>query len=147
MHPASYGLSHAVAATAFGHRSWPYNFLVTTMWTDPAQTDPNVEWTRKFFSAMKPFLADAGYVNYLSDVGEDAVRTAYGRKYQRLSALKAKYDPTNFFCRNQNIRTNIARSLKGIGHPSQLFRHLLVAFIRCRQFHGNHHRVERIFGF
>lgn len=46
---------------------------------------------------MQPFLADAAYVNYLREVNDEGVRAAYGRKYERLAALKDKYDPTNFF--------------------------------------------------
>jgi FAD/FMN-containing dehydrogenase len=95
-------------ATAFGHRSWPYNLLVTTMWTDAADTDANIQWTREFWQAMQPFLADAAYVNYLGEVSEEGLRAAYGRKYERLGALKAKYDPTNFFCMNQNIKPSQA---------------------------------------
>ena len=93
-------------ATAFGHRTWPYNFLVTTMWTDATKSEINIRWTREFWDAMRPFLADALYVNYLSDVEEGFVRAAYGQKYERLAALKDKYDPTNFFCMNQNIKPN-----------------------------------------
>lgn len=91
-------------ATAFGHRSWPYNFLVTTMWDRAADTEVNIRWTREFWEAMKPFLADAAYVNYLGEVDEAGIRAAYGKKYERLAALKAKYDPTNFFRMNQNIK-------------------------------------------
>jgi FAD/FMN-containing dehydrogenase len=91
-------------ATAFGHRSWPYNFLVTTMWDSAADTDVNIRWTREFWEAMRPFLADAAYVNYLGEVDEEGIRAAYGNKYERLAALKAKYDPTNFFSMNQNIK-------------------------------------------
>jgi FAD/FMN-containing dehydrogenase len=91
-------------ATAFGDRSCPYNMVVTTAWTDPADTDVNIRWTREFWDAMRPFLADSAYVNYLGDVDEQGVRAAYGPKQERLSALKAKYDPTNFFHFNQNIK-------------------------------------------
>jgi len=91
-------------ATAFGHRNWPYNIVVTTVWTEAAETEANIRWTREFWDAMRPFLADAAYVNYLGDVEEEGVRAAYGRKYQRLAELKDQYDPTNFFHMNQNIR-------------------------------------------
>ncbi len=97
-------------ATAFGHRNWPFNIVVTTMWTDAADTDANIRWTREFWEAMRPFLADALYVNYLSETGEDLVRAAYGRKYARLAALKDKYDPANFFRMNQNIKPSGAAS-------------------------------------
>jgi len=91
-------------ATAFRHRNWPYNLVVTTLWTDKADTDANIRWTRQLWEAMHPYLADAAYVNYLGEVGEEEIRLAYGKKYQRLAALKEKYDPTNFFSMNQNIK-------------------------------------------
>lgn len=91
-------------ATAFGDRSWPYNIVVTAVWTNPAEADANIRWTRQFWEAMGPFLADSAYVNYLGDVDEQGVRAAYGRKHMRLAVLKDKYDPTNFFHMNQNIK-------------------------------------------
>jgi FAD/FMN-containing dehydrogenase len=97
-------------ATAFGHRNWPYNFVITTMWTDARDNDANIRWTREFMEAMKPYLADASYVNYLGEVSEEGIRNAYGKKYERLAALKRKYDPTNFFCLNQNIAPQRAGS-------------------------------------
>lgn len=64
-----------------------------------------MSWVREFWSAMQPFLSTGVYVNYLSDnEGEDRVQGAYGSNYDRLLQLKAKYDPTNFFRINQNIR-------------------------------------------
>ena len=54
---------------------------------------------------MQPFLADAVYVNYLGEEGEERVRSAYSpATYARLSALKKKYDPANLFRLNQNIK-------------------------------------------
>ena len=97
-------------ATAFGHRNWPYNIVVTTMWTNARDNDANIRWTREFWEAMRPFLAEAAYVNYLGEANEDSVRAAYGRKYERLAALKEKYDPTNFFRVNHNIRPARAAS-------------------------------------
>ena len=55
-----------------------------------------------------PFLADAAYVNYLGEVEEGGIRAAYGKKYERLAVLKAKYDPANFFRMNQNIKPSEA---------------------------------------
>ncbi len=98
----------AADATAFGDRNWPYNIVVTTMWTDTAESEANIRWAREFWQAMQPFLADAAYVNYLGEVNEEGVRAAYGLKYERLAALKAKYDPTNFFSMNQNIKPSQA---------------------------------------
>jgi FAD/FMN-containing dehydrogenase len=92
------------AATSFGHRRWPYNFVVTSAWSDPKETDRNVAWTREFFEAMRPFTAPGAYVNYLGgDEGAEGLSAAYGAKLERLAALKAKYDPGNLFRMNQNI--------------------------------------------
>jgi hypothetical protein len=52
---------------------------ITSVWTDPAGTEENVEWTRDLYDALRPFLADRRYVNYLSGDDSDAARTAYAR--------------------------------------------------------------------
>jgi len=91
-------------ATAFGSRACPYNFVLTSAWADPAETDRNLAWSREFFDAMRPFAADRAYVNYLDNEGAAGVRAAYSEpKYARLAALKTKYDPANLFRMNQNI--------------------------------------------
>ncbi len=92
------------SATAFGHRTWPYNFVVTSAWSDPKDAKENIAWTRAFFDAMRPFAAPGAYVNYLgSDEGVDGIKAAYGTKLARLVALKSKFDPENLFRMNQNI--------------------------------------------
>jgi FAD/FMN-containing dehydrogenase len=91
-------------ATAFPHRDEHYDFLILSQWADPAESERNVEWTRSLFGAMEPFFEGGVYVNNLGDEGEDRVREAYGANYERLLALKGKYDPTNLFRLNQNIK-------------------------------------------
>ena len=92
------------SATAFGPRSWPYNFVVTSAWSDRKDTERNIAWTRDFFAAMRPFAAEGAYVNYLGgDEGFDGLKAAYGTKLKRLAALKSKFDPSNLFRMNQNI--------------------------------------------
>jgi hypothetical protein len=92
------------AATAFPHRDSHYDFLILSQWADPGDSEKNIEWTRALFEAMQPFLERGVYVNDLGDEGEDRVRAAYGANYDRLAALKARYDPTNFFRVNQNVK-------------------------------------------
>ncbi|MCI0351334.1 MAG: FAD-binding oxidoreductase, partial [Acidobacteriales bacterium] len=95
--------------TAFGDRNWPYNFIITAMWSNAAESEANIRWTRQSMEVMNPFLADSVYVNYLgADEGEERVRAAYGARYERLRAVKDKYDPTNFFRMNQNIKPSRA---------------------------------------
>jgi hypothetical protein len=92
------------SATAFGYRNWPYNFVVTSAWSDPKDAERNIAWTREFFDAMRPFAAPGAYVNYLGgDEGADGLKAAYGAKLVRLAALKAKFDPANLFRMNLNI--------------------------------------------
>ena len=87
------------------HRREGYNFLVVSEWLEPADNARNIAWARESYDPMRPCFTPGRYVNYLGDDdGEDAVAAAYGPNYQRLRALKAKYDPTNLFHLNQNIR-------------------------------------------
>ena len=94
-----------VDATAFPHRREGYQLLVVSQWLEPADNARNIAWAHDSYDAMRPYFAHGRYVNYLGeDEGEDAVKAAYGPNYQRLRALKAKYDPTNLFHLNQNIQ-------------------------------------------
>jgi hypothetical protein len=71
---------------------------------DPAGRDRLVGWARDFWSDLQPFSAGGVYVNFLGDEGEGRVRAAYGdEKFERLSRLKARWDPGNVFRLNQNI--------------------------------------------
>jgi FAD/FMN-containing dehydrogenase len=95
-------------ATAFHHRDVQYSFMSLGVCTDPAEAKKCVQWAREFWDAMQPFTTGGVYVNYLgreADEGAERLQAAYGpEKYQRLVALKNKYDPTNLFRLNQNIK-------------------------------------------
>lgn len=90
--------------SAFGHRAAQHSLLVLRMWQDPADSAVNIDWTRRCYQTAEPFLENGVYVNYLGDEGESRVLAAYGANYERLATIKKKYDPTNFFCLNQNIK-------------------------------------------
>jgi FAD/FMN-containing dehydrogenase len=93
-----------VGDTAFPHRRDGYSLLVLAQWMDPAQSERCIAWARESFAAMKPFMAEGGYVNYLDDdETKERVTAAYGPNYRRLQEVKRKYDPDNFFHMNQNI--------------------------------------------
>ena len=92
-----------VDATAFAHRFNHYNFSAFGVWENARDNDVNRKWVQDFWQAARPYLSGRAYVNYLSQEGADRVREAYGPNYERLAALKRKYDPTNFFRLNQNI--------------------------------------------
>jgi FAD/FMN-containing dehydrogenase len=92
--------------TAFVHRDWDYNFLIVSRWTDPAEAERNIQWAREVWQAVQPYASGGVYVNYLEggQEGAERIRAAYGPVYDRLTALKSKYDPSNFFRLNQNIK-------------------------------------------
>ncbi|MEW6729945.1 MAG: FAD-binding oxidoreductase [Acidobacteriota bacterium] len=93
--------------TAFPHRSEKHDLLIISMWTDPSESEKNITWTREFLEAMQPFLERGVYVNNLGNEGEARIRAAYGPNYERLVTIKNKYDPTNFFRVNQNIKPTV----------------------------------------
>jgi len=93
-----------VSDTAFPHRSNPFNFIIWSNWEGAENSEENIRWSRDFWSAMKPFVIESSYGNYLSDEGEESARAAYGANYERLAKLKRKYDPTNLFRMNHNIK-------------------------------------------
>jgi hypothetical protein len=90
--------------TAFAHRQHPYNFSIFSSWVDPAEAERNLKWTRECWDAMRTFMAEGAYVNYLEDEADPFARAAYGANHARLAMLKSKYDPTNFFRMNHNIK-------------------------------------------
>ncbi len=94
--------------TAFNHRNVQYSFMSIGQCSDPAEGESCIRWAREFWGAMQPYSTGGVYVNYLgreADEGTERIKAAYGpEKYQRLLALKNKYDPTNLFRLNQNIR-------------------------------------------
>ncbi|MFC5994824.1 FAD-binding oxidoreductase [Pseudonocardia hispaniensis] len=73
-------------------------------WADPADDDTSIGWARDFRDDLRRFASGGTFLNFIGDEGADRVRAAYGeRKYRRLAAVKAEYDPGNVFRGNQNI--------------------------------------------
>jgi hypothetical protein len=97
-----------VTDTAFPHRQYSWNFVAWSTWVNPSDSEKNIQWTRQFCEALRPHLVAGSYGNYVSDEGDLVARAAYGPNYDRLVALKDKYDPTNFFHMNHNIRPSHA---------------------------------------
>ena len=92
------------AATAFGSRGDEWDIGLVSQWTDPDQSPANVAWTRSIFGAVEPFLANGVYVNHIAADEPHRVALAYGGNYERLLAVKNRYDPQNVFHLNHNIR-------------------------------------------
>ena len=93
-------------ATAFGDRSGRFLVSIDTMWTDAADDESNIQWTREFFQELHQHSGGQVYFNFNSDMSgsEDLAKDSFGPNYQRLAEIKAKYDPENFFRLNANIK-------------------------------------------
>jgi len=89
---------------AFGFRRTGFEYWIHTYWKKAGERKRSWEWVEQFYAAMKPLSTGAVYVNGLEDEGDDRVLSAYGSKYARLTWIKRKYDPDNFFRVNQNIK-------------------------------------------
>ena len=83
----------------------PWAYFCLSMWMDPAEDDQNRSWARGFAEAMKPYEVGTPYPNFIAaDETAARLRSSYGpEKYERLLALKRKWDPDNLFRLNQNI--------------------------------------------
>src|SRR5829696_8800728 len=92
--------------TAFGDRSSPILLGIEANWEDPQDDEVNLAWVRSCFSDMRRFSNGGLYLNFpgFLEEGEQLLRDVYGENYERLVALKNKYDPTNLFRLNQNIK-------------------------------------------
>ena len=96
-----------ITDTAFPHRQHSYNLMFWSNWESPSESERNIQWTRTSWTALRPYLVEGSYGNYVSDEGDPFARAAYGPNYDRLVALKNKYDPANFFRMNHNIKPTI----------------------------------------
>jgi FAD/FMN-containing dehydrogenase len=72
--------------------------------SDPANRQKLIDWARAYYEALHPFGSGGAYLNFMMEEGEERIRATYRGNYARLQAIKAKYDPENFFCVNQNIQ-------------------------------------------
>ena len=92
-------------ATAFGDRSMPWMVSIDSIWDTASEDEKNIAWTRAFWERLQPFSDGRVYLNFAGH-GEDndeLTQRTFGSNYERLAAIKRRYDPTNMFRFNQNI--------------------------------------------
>jgi FAD/FMN-containing dehydrogenase len=99
------GAAHRVGrdATAFSYRDANWAEVIVGVDPDPANRNTITTWCKKYFDALHPYSAGGAYVNFMMDEGQERVQASFRDNYDRLSRIKAKYDPANFFRVNQNI--------------------------------------------
>lgn len=100
------GAAHRVGSndTPWSYRDAVWSQVIVGVDPSPAQRENITNWARNYFDALHPYGAGGAYVNFMMEEGDDRVRATYSGNYERLAAIKAKYDPDNFFRVNQNIK-------------------------------------------
>ena len=91
-------------ATAYPYRDARHNLLVAAKWPDSSGDEAHLTWARAAWKNLEPFTRGFYVNDNNADISERKVLENYGLNYQRLSQLKAKYDPTNLFRLNANIK-------------------------------------------
>ena len=91
--------------TPWGGRDATFSMAIVAVDPRPSQAEALKSWGRTYWNAVHKFNPGGGYVNFMdADEGEARVKASYGEHYERLAAIKKKYDPANLFRVNQNIR-------------------------------------------
>jgi hypothetical protein len=93
--------------TPWAHRDAKYAEVIIGVDPDPANDQKIIKWCKDQWNAVHPYSSGGAYLNFeMNEDGDDRVKKSYGKNYERLSAIKKKYDPDNFFRVNQNIKPN-----------------------------------------
>jgi FAD/FMN-containing dehydrogenase len=103
------GAPHRAASsdTAFSFREATWAQVIVGVDPDPANKDRIVAWAREFWDALHPYSAGGAYVNFMMEEGSDRIKATYRDNYERLVAVKNRYDPANLFRVNQNIKPTV----------------------------------------
>lgn len=95
--------------SAVGNRDAAMLLNIAGSWESPKDDEANIEWARSAWRQLRRFSTGGTYINFLTEEeGDERIRAAYGRNFARLSEVKAKWDPNNFFRANKNISPRTA---------------------------------------
>lgn len=94
--------------TAWNFRDATWSMVIIGIDPDPANKEKISTWAKQYWEALHPYSAGGAYLNFIMDEGEDRIKSSFGNNYERLVGIKNKYDPSNLFRVNQNIRTIIS---------------------------------------
>jgi len=90
--------------TAYSFREALFAEVIVGVDPDPANAGTITEWCKNYYDALHPYAAGGAYVNFMMEEGQERVQASFRDNYARLAIIKKKYDPTNFFRVNQNIK-------------------------------------------
>lgn len=89
--------------TAWDCRDATWSMVICGIDPDPAKAPELSEWARSYWNDIHPYNRPGSYINFMMEEGDERIQATYGDNYDRLVAVKKKYDPGNFFRVNQNI--------------------------------------------
>jgi len=92
--------------TAWAYRDAKYAGVIVGVDPDPANAEKITNWCKDYWEALHPYSAGGAYLNFIMNEGQDRIKASYKDNYERLTKIKRKYDPDNFFRINQNILPN-----------------------------------------
>lgn len=90
--------------TPWAYRDAKYAGVIVGVDPDPANTEKITSWSKAYWDALHPYSSGGTYLNFIMDEGQERIQESYKDNYKRLSKIKRKYDPDNFFKVNQNIK-------------------------------------------
>ncbi|MFB3922135.1 MAG: FAD-binding oxidoreductase [Terriglobia bacterium] len=90
--------------TAFSYRDVLLAGVIVGVDPDPKNKEKITNWTKEYYDALHPHSAGGAYVNFMMEEGQERVQASFRDNYGRLATIKKKYDPSNFFRVNQNIK-------------------------------------------
>ncbi|RKH32555.1 FAD-binding oxidoreductase [Corallococcus praedator] len=105
------GAVHRVGAkdTAFSYRDARWSEVIVGVDPSPERAAEVTAWTKAYYDALHPYSAGGAYVNFMMEEGQERVQATYRDNHPGLVEVKNRYDPTNFFHWNQNIRPNVEK--------------------------------------
>ena len=89
--------------TAWAYRDAKYAGVIVGVDPNPENADKITQWCKDYWEAIHPYSSGGAYLNFIMNEGQDRIRASYKDNYYRLTEIKMKYDPNNFFRVNQNI--------------------------------------------
>ena len=103
-----YPLTGAVSRVATDETPWAYRDakyagVIVGVDPDPANANKITAWTKEYWEALHPYSSGGAYLNFIMNEGQERIKASYRQNYDRLTKIKRKYDPNNFFRVNQNI--------------------------------------------
>ncbi|MGB5463805.1 MAG: FAD-binding oxidoreductase [Aureibaculum sp.] len=90
--------------TPWAYRDANYAGVIVGVDPDPSNANKITRWCKDYWEALHPYSAGGAYSNFMMDEGQERVKASYKHNYDRLTKIKKKYDPDNFFSVNQNIK-------------------------------------------